>query len=156
MKAATLEERFSTHHLEDPPEDTEALKEAVVSAAPPLDGEKPEKPDGRTEKTWTFAFKWTDDRKKTWEGTFTNKILSIGERQQVAILEAKLSGGLPYDAIDPATRNVNHAIAHLVFSLRDVPPWAKDLRKLEDALLVVAIYQEVASHEATFFGFGEA
>jgi hypothetical protein len=154
MKAATLEERFAAHHLEDP-EDTEALKDAAVKAAP-LAEEQPAKPDGRTEKTWTFAFSWTDERKKTWEGTFTNKILSIAERQQAAILEAKLCGGLPYDAIDPATRNVNHAIAHMVFSLRDSPPWAKDLRKLEDALLVIAIYQEVASHEATFFGFGEA
>ena len=157
MKPAQLEERFAAPHLREP-EDTEALKEAAEAVLKPLEKpeEVPSKPDPRDEKVWTFQFNWKDGRGKAHEGRFTNQILTIGQQQQVAILEAKLCGGMPYESIDQGTRNLNHAIAHMTYSLTTAPPWARDLRKLEDPMLIIALYMEVASHEARFFGLGEA
>jgi hypothetical protein len=155
MKAAQLEERLSARHLQEP-EDTEVLKEAAEAVLQPIEKGPEEKADPRDAKVWTFNFVWTDGRRKTHEGVFTNRILTIGQQQQVAILEAKLCGGMPFESIDQATRSINHAIAHMTYSLTSTPPWARDLRKVEDPMLVIAIYQEVASHEARFFGFDEA
>lgn len=150
MKPAQLQERLAARHLI--PEETAALKEAVEEAVQPIDQAEEKKPDPREERVWTFEFKWTDGRGKIWDGSFTNKILSIAEQQLMAVYEARLCGGLAYASIDPAARNVNHAIAHMTYSLQDPPEWAKDLRKLDDPSLVIALYMEVASHEAKFFG----
>lgn len=148
MKAAELKERLQLKE----PEPTSVLKEAVAEAAKPLETKVAEEADPRHEREWTFNFDWVDGRGKRWQGEFTNKILSIGEQQNAAILQAKLCGGMPFDSIDPQTRNVNHAISHMTYSLQSVPDWAADLRRLEDPGLIVALYMEVASHEAKFFG----
>lgn len=108
--------------------------------------------DPRLEESYTFNFKWKDGRGKLWEGTFTNKILSIKEQQGVGVMRATLSGGVDARALDVYTAEINAMIAHLSFSLIQTPKWADDLRELKDVKLLQAIYQEVADHEAMFFG----
>ena len=54
--------------------------------------------------------------------------------------------------VDAATLNLLEMQAHLAVALDDAPPWASDLGELYDVGVVAAIYREVASHEARFWG----
>lgn len=141
--------------------DTEELTKSVAHLVEASAEELKEEIDEATETTendekykerYTFQFKWKDGRGKVWKGSFTNKILTIAEQQAVGILRAKLGGGMPSNTIDAFTNEINLMIAHMTYSLDDVPEWAKDLRKLQSVELLQQIYLEVASHEATFFG----
>ncbi len=117
-------------------------------------------PDARDERReqmshehYTFRFFWTDGRQKTWEGTFTTKILTLAEQAKVAAAHARLNSGLPQDAIPEGTNRTHAALAHMIHSLVDVPKWAVNLLDLHDPLLILRIYEEVAELEATFLGY---
>jgi hypothetical protein len=146
VKALTLE------HLNLPP--TEDLKTEVQAAVEPAKPAAPEN-DPRHQKEYTFEFKWADGRDRVWEGTFTNHVLSVKERSMVGVMRARLSGGQPYDALDPLTQEINLMISHMTFSLaeKDRSGWAKDLREIENLQLLQALYGEVVKHESTFFGW---
>lgn len=108
--------------------------------------------DPRDQEEWTFEFEWTDARKRTWKGSFTNHILTMGEQQQVASFKSRCLGGVPWESIEPQIRLLNTAVAHMEFSLAsDRPSWAKDLRAIRDPSLVYALWDKVTSHEARFF-----
>ena len=118
----------------------------------------PQKPnvnldDPKLKPQYTFDFNYIDGQGKIWEGKFTNKILTIGDRANVGILRSRLSGNVPLESLDALTSEINLIIAHLSYSLADKPKWAEDLRKLHDIRLLQEIYAEVDSHEATFFGY---
>lgn len=151
MKASILEQLTPKHLLEEL-ETTDSMKESVEASVRLTEVADGDKADPRDQKEWTFQFSWKDGRGKLWEGQFTNKILSIAEQQRVAIFEAQLAGGLPFESLDTGMRNINHAVAHMSYSLVKKPSWANDLRQLLDPSLVIALYLEVASHEARFFG----
>lgn len=108
--------------------------------------------DPKKQKSYTFNFDYQDSQGKSWSGSFTNKILTIGETQQAAVLQAKFQDGLPDAAIDEDQRAVNRIIAHMEYSLTDRPDWAEDLRELLDSQIVLKLWKEVASHEAIFWG----
>ena len=131
---------------------TEELKAEVDSA---VNEEKKEidLDDPKLQEEYVFAFSWKDGRGKLWKGQFCNKILDVSEMQAVGVLRAKLSGGIDFGALDPLTSELNLMISHLTYSLTEKPEWAKDLRKLKDISLLQELYGEVASHEATFFGY---
>jgi len=137
----------SMKHLVDA--STDDLKEEVQQDT------EPKKEDPKQKEKYGFDFKWKDGRGKLWEGHFVNKILSIAEQQSVGITRAKLAGGMPTSTIDPLTAEINLIISHLTFSLEDKPDWAKDLRKLNNIELLQNLYQEVADHEAMFFGYND-
>lgn len=109
--------------------------------------------DPKFQEEYSFEFNWKDGRNKIWSGHFVNKILSISELQAVGVLRAKLSGGLDFASLDPLTSEINLMVSHLSYSLIEKPKWAEDLRSLLDVSLLQEIYGEVASHEATFFGY---
>ena len=136
------------------PDKTEELKEEIQNE---IEAPKPPIPENepKLKKEYPFEFKWTDSRGKVWAGEFRNRILSIGDREKVGIMRARLSGGQPYDSLDPLTQELNLMIAHMTFSLdeEDRPNWAKDLREVTDIRLIQALYGEVLKHEATFFGW---
>jgi hypothetical protein len=117
---------------------------------------KPKEPNPiegpKSKKEYSFDFSWTSPNGKVWTGKFTNKILNLADQQNVGYLRAKFAGGVPADALDGLTTEINMIIAHLTFSLLEKPDWAENLRELEELELIQAIYMEVASHEATFFG----
>ena len=153
-KVADLKKRLEMDHLntDDLKKDVEeTVKEAVQKTEP--------EDNPRFQKTWSFHFDWVDGRGKHWVGDFTNTILTIRERQMLGVMRARLSGGSAYEALDPLTNEINYIISHLAFSLGDEkgrPEWARDLREVHDVALLQALYAEVASHEATFFGWGKA
>lgn len=107
--------------------------------------------DPRDQKEFTFELSYTDPRGKRWSGRFTNRILSILDRQRVKVLKARMSGGLPVAALDADIWTLNEMIAHLSISLIKRPIWAEELTDLYDEDLIGQIYEEVAAHEARFF-----
>ena len=106
--------------------------------------------DPRAHPVWTFDFKWEDETGRKLEGTFTNKVLTIGDRQKKAIIQAKLNGEIPINSLDPGIVEVNEMIAHLTCSLTNTPPWAKNLLDLTSVRLLEGLYLEVLGHEHYF------
>lgn len=147
-KLDTNELMKSVEHL------TEATSDDLAQEV--YEEKKPEVDSAKMKEEYAFAFKWKDGRGKTWEGPFVNEILTIAKQQAVGVLRAKLGDGLPISSLDPFTNEINLMISHMTFSLKEKPDWAKDLRALHDVSLIQAIYEEVASHEATFFGSTES
>lgn len=108
--------------------------------------------DPRNEKSYTFAFRYTDQRNRVIVGTFTNKILSMYERSRVAVMSAQLGGGLPASALEPVAAERNYVLAFMTFSLDPKrPDWAKDLLQIDDENLLYALWKEVCSHEQFYF-----
>lgn len=138
------------------PEEVDALKDAIGKKVEQLaEGDVPEKEstDPKAQREYTFDFRWKDGRGKVWAGKFTNKVLSIRDRQLVGIMRSNLAGGISPAALDALTAEINLMIAHLSFSLTARPKWAEDLLTLDDVRLLQEIYMEVANHEATFLGY---
>jgi hypothetical protein len=145
MTQAELEKRMKTTIPETP--DLRAEVEERLAGKP--------KQDDKSKREFTFQFRHEAPNGKIWEGTFTNHVLSLRERQMVGIMRARLGGGMPVESLDPLTAEINLMLAHLEYSLTDKPDWAKDLSKVEDLGMVQALYAEVATHEATFLGWGK-
>jgi hypothetical protein len=141
---------------------TEDLKQAAVKAIEPPTPEKKKeeaaKLDPRTKTVYPFSFEWIDKNGKMWRGKFQNTRLTIRQQQAMGVVQAQLGGGVPYDSLDPMTREINLMIAHMAFSLDPEirPDWAKELRDLDSVSLLQALYQEVALHEAIFHGLHPA
>lgn len=148
-KPVDLAERLRADHLSE-----QELKAEVEQNDPKQPTPQFDPNDPKAKEEYTFPFKWTDGRGKLWEGEFTDKILSIGVRQLSGALRARLSS-VPFNQLDGFTAHINMMIAHMTFSLVKRPDWAKDLRELHNVDLIQALYDEVASHEATFFGLRE-
>lgn len=149
--AAEITARLKGASLSDSEEE---MKERVVKATrvQALDPEPEPGDDPRDREEYPFTFNWTDSRGKVWHGDFVNKILNVGERQQQGVLLATLQGGMPFESFSPFHRSLNTALSHLAYSLQKRPSWAKDLRKLLDPDLVLAVFEEVAGHEEKFWG----
>lgn len=158
----TLEDRMTPKHLitEDVetdwsiPTDDMMKKQVDSLILPEKPKVDPDKPNPRSEKQYTFNVDYTDARGKVWKGSFTNKILSIHERQQVGVMRSMLGAGQPVQSLDQMTLELNLIVAHLTYSLTSKPPWADNLRTLEDPAILQAIYEEVDSHESHFLGWG--
>lgn len=145
-KHVDLAERLRADHLSE-----QDLKAEVEEGDPKQKEPEFDPNDPKAQPEYTFQLNWKDGRGKVWTGEFTDKILTIGERQMVGALRARFSN-TPMDRLDALTVHVNMMIAHMTFSLTKRAEWAKDLRELHNVDLIQAIYDEVASHEATFFG----
>ena len=63
---------------------------------------------------------------------------------------------MPLESIDSGMLALNEAMAHMTFSLQDTPSWAEDLRQLNDASIVFALWEKVRSHEARYFRLDES
>lgn len=146
----TLEQRLTPTHI-IVPETEEGLHDDADEAK--IDGDEPEK-DARDEVEFTFNLDFKDGKGKPWGGKFVNKILSIRDRQLVGIMRARLTGGLPYESMDPLTAEINLMVTHLTQSLLKRPEWAKDLLALTNYEILQAIFEEVDSHESHFHGRG--
>ena len=113
-------------------------------------------PDPRKlEPTYTFDFSYTNKRGKKFEGELTNEILGIKEQRLAGILRAQLNGGIPVEALDDKTNDLNFVTAHLMHSLKKpLPDWL-NFDTMKHADVIFAIWKEVDSHEKTFHGSGE-
>lgn len=113
--------------------------------------------DPRLQEEWTFDFSYTDQRGRTWQGEFTNKILNLIEIPRVAAIRSQMLGNIPIDAADYGTYQHTHRLAHMTISLINRPRWAEGdkLGSLYDPQIVSELFRKVASHEAIFFGRDE-
>jgi len=102
--------------------------------------------------TYTFELDYEDQRGYHWQGSFTTHVLTIRERAAVGMTRAKMLGGMQASTLDQQTLNIFEMQAHLAISLQEAPDWAQELPHLRDVGVLVAIYAEVASHEARFWG----
>lgn len=148
----TLEQRFNPANLRETEELGEEAEKKLNRALP--EEQEEEAPAEDIPRVKTISFEWKDGRGRVWKGQFQNEILSIAKRQAAAILEASLNGDMRYEAMPLGMRIVNHAIAHMHYSLAKMPrpEWAKDLRKLDDPNLILELWEEVSSHEDKFLG----
>lgn len=132
---------------------TDELRQLVETSANPVTAA--EKDDPRDKEVWSFHLDWTDARGKRWDANFTNHILSMGQQQQVSAFKSRCMGGVPWDSVEPQMRLINSAVAHMEFSLEagddKRPDWARDLRSIKDPALVLALWDQVTSHEGRFF-----
>ncbi len=103
---------------------------------------------------WTFSLKYTDQRNRVWTGEFRAHVLTTRDRMTVGLTKARLSMGVPFDLLDPATANLAEVLAHLEVALDARPPWAGDLTRIYDQGVLGAIYKEVVEYEARFHGAG--
>jgi hypothetical protein len=147
--------KLNPDHIRDSVPSSESdLKEDVSEVTDTTPKEKGATEDLRSNREYTFKFDWKSRAGKRYTGEFTNKILSIRERQSAGIARAKFGGGMPTSSIDVVTNEINLMLSHMMYSLIDRPTWADELMELEDLRLIQEIYAEVALHEATFFGYG--
>lgn len=136
--------------------DTEQLRATAEKATAPQSAESKLDPDNpKLRDAYVFNINWTDPRGRKWAGEFKNKILTVAQREAAGVMRAQLAGGLPATSLDDLTREINLMVAHMEFSLIERPEWAKDLRGLLDTRILYRLYEEVADHEATFFGWNE-
>lgn len=155
MPRTNLQEKLAPDHLVDIPDDPEDLKAEVENAVEPAKKAIEDRlNDPRNAEQFTFTLQHRDARNKLWEGTFTTKILTVGERQLVGVMRSRYQGGAPLESLDASTADINMKLAHLSYSLVNFPKWAEKLRELKDPGVIDAIYREVASHEAFFLGWG--
>lgn len=150
-----LKQLTPSHITEQIPKDVSTLKEEVQNSIDikPVEEKVTPKESLKSQREYTFNFNWTSPAGKNYKGEFTNRILTIRDKQGVGLMRAKLAGGMAYEAMDPVTIEINLIIAHLTFSLIKRPSWADDLLGLTELSLLQEIYVEVASHEAIFLGF---
>ena len=118
----------------------------------PSGPEKDHEGSGGVSADHEFDLDYTDQRGYHWTGHFKSHILNIKERAAVGLTRSRLTANTPAQVVDAATLNLLEMQAHLAVALDDAPEWAADLGELYDVGVVAAIYREVASHEARFWG----
>lgn len=122
---------------------------------PHQDGSPP--PDPRDKKVWEFDFAWASPRGELFAGHFRSIIRGQRQRSASDNFRNQLCAGMPWDSIAPRRRLLNGALGFLEFALdpRARPDWAKDLTTIEWDDLILALYEEVFSHEKVYFRLGE-
>ena len=128
--------------------------ELAEKATKKRESSDPEKKEdaAETKEIEPIHFEYTARNGKVWKGEFVNKVLSIAQRQDKAILESQFNGGQPYDSLNGVQATVNHALAHMAYSLQQRPKWAENLRILHDHYVILALCAEVTAHEDKFLG----
>ena len=135
-----------------PPARTQRDVEVVSPKSPKLGpGSDAEGADGLSPEH-TFDLDYTDRRGHYWSGRFACHVLTIKERATVGLTRSRLTANTPAGVIDASTLNILEMQAHLAVALDACPVWAESLGELYDVGVLAAIYREVASHEARFWG----
>ena len=101
---------------------------------------------------WSFDLNYTDQRGRVWTGAFKAHVLTTRDRMSVGLTKARLGMGVPFDLMDPTTRDLLEVLAHLEIALDARPPWAEDLTRIYDQGVLGAIYEEVVKYERRFHG----
>lgn len=110
------------------------------------------KDDPKAQEEYTWQFDWTDGRGRRWHGTFRNRVVTIHQKRQIGLMRAHLLGGLPLSSVDLETQALIHMVAWLQTSLVLRPSWFEKPDELNNAVLIGKVFDQVASHEATFHG----
>lgn len=146
----SIVDRLKMPHLAELHEDTQSAHRAATSPEPETNSF--DESDARANERYTFSFSHKNKRGKLFEGQFTNKILTIGEKMSAGVTRARLQMGVPFDSLSVDTYNLLFATTWLQQSLVDKPAWAADLLALNSEELVGLIYAKVDDHERYFRG----
>lgn len=154
--AAELGKRLAPDHLPD----TAQLKDEAQKALKPTDEDKEAKEraavvdNPKSKDRYTFEIDYKDGRGKQWKGEFETKILTVGEREISGLIQARKKVNSNIESFSALTIELHLMLAHLQCSLTKRPKWAENLEELYDFSIIQEIYEEVASHEAFFLGWG--
>ena len=99
-----------------------------------------------------FDLDYTDQRGFHWTGKFEAHVMNVSERAAAGLTRARMLAGMPLSSVDESTINLLEMQSHLAVVVDDCPKWAEDLTKIYDLGVIGAIYEEVASYEARFWG----
>lgn len=144
-------------------DDSEELKQ-IVEVDEKIKKKESEEKEGKADPKeaveYTFKFEHKGSTGTMYSGLFTNKVLTVGEKMKVSALFSRLNDGIPVESIPYDQAITNKAIAHLAYSLKEkaqMSPanWANNLREMFEVGPILALYEEVASHEATFLGYNK-
>jgi hypothetical protein len=124
----------------------------VAAASTPV--EAPAGPDPRENESWSFLFTFKDPSGRMFEGEFTNKILTVGERTRSGLICARLRNNTPASALDDESAALTAALAHLELSLVKRPKWAEKLDKLVSPFVVLELWNRARGHEDFYFRHG--
>lgn len=138
-------------HLRDAREQVKQAFETPAPAAPATPETRPER-----EREYTFDFHFADGNGRAWDGKFTNRILTIGQKMEVGVIRGRRQAGVPLESMPLRTMELLHIVGWMEESLVVRPEWAKDLLTLDDEDLVEALWNVVARHERIFHGRGVA
>lgn len=111
-------------------------------------------PDPRENESWSFQLSFADPSGRKFEGEFTNKILTVGERTRVGLICARLRNNVPAAALEAEVAALTSALAHLEISLVKRPKWAEKLDKLVSPFVVFELWDRARGHEDYYFRHG--
>lgn len=115
---------------------------------------EPSAPDPRENESWSFQFTFADPSGRTFEGEFTNKILTVGERTRAGLICARLRNNTPASALEAEAAALTSALSHLELSLVKRPKWAEKLDKLVSPFVVLELWDRARGHEDYYFRHG--
>jgi hypothetical protein len=104
-----------------------------------------------SQEDYAFTIDHTDGAGTRRKGAFKNRILTIEQRLNLSLVQARLTRNTPWEAIDGEGQYLANVIAHLTASLIEKPAWFK-VFELRDVRLLNLVFAEVAKHEAYFRG----
>lgn len=159
MAKSLAEKLHNQDHLREDELDEETLAQLVQNntvnpeeEAAKEETEEAELADPRLERVYSFDFDFTPDRGMPLRGKFVNHALNVGDQGRVGVAFSGLNGGQPLNSIPRDTALLHQAIAHMSFSLKERPKWAKNLAALDDPDIIYALFAEVAEHQRIFLG----
>ena len=152
-----MKARFTPSHLLEA-EGEEGLKEATEKAMAPAAAEKAVDPsdDPRSRNPYTFQLDWTDTRGKKWQGSFTVHYPTPMDLMRAGVMQARMNGSTPRDALDPLTDEIAFIVSRLSYCLDKRPTWFKDPTAIIDGVpLLQAVYERVLDFEQFFREHGQ-
>jgi hypothetical protein len=108
-------------------------------------------PSPMASEEYAFTIDHTDGAGVRRKGEFKNRILTIEQRLNISLLQAKLTRNTPWEALDPEGQYLTTVVAHLTSSLIEKPAWFK-VSEMRNVALLNLVYAEVARHESYFRG----
>ena len=133
------------------PQPTEVIHpEPVIEPSPGPENDS--KGVGGIGPSYSFKLNYLDQRGYFWEGLFDCHVLTVRERVSLGLTRARMMSGVPLQSIDQATLNILEMQAHIAVVIEKGPKWLAKLADFHEVGVLTAIYREVASYEARFWG----
>lgn len=131
----------------------QAARQQEISTAP-MDGPSrdAEGAEDGLPAEFSFRFRHRDQRGRLWEGDFEAHVLTIREHIEHGALWSQLLHGVPPERVSAQAVTLADMVAWLTLAITRCPKWADDLLALRDLSVISALYGEVASYEARFWG----
>lgn len=110
--------------------------------------------DPKAKPEYTFDFEHVDARGNVWKGRFTHRVPTLADRDMIDALQARKKLSMPVESFTGMAAARHLYMSHLEVCLIERPKWADNLESLYDPEILEKLYEEAASHEAYFLGWG--